>query len=142
MVDLSSIFLFKRGAFIIYLGGATMIWGGSLFFPTPITLINQTKMTSSIGGWGVTIFSWKRKGNENMKIDAPIIPVISTKCWYRTRVWNLMHFALFLCYKVSLRMAQTYFRHLLTLTFLKLALLTLSTRSKSWKMTCYMIQHG
>ena len=57
-----------------------------------------TKITSSIGGGGQPFFSWKRKGNENMLLDALIIPVfyfISTKCWYRTRVWNVMHDAHF-----------------------------------------------
>ena len=49
-----------------------------------------------------------------MLLDALIIPVfyfISTKCWYRTRVWNLMHDAHFLCYNVSLRVAQTHSCH-------------------------------
>ena len=59
-------------------------------------------------------FSLKRKGNENMLSDALIIPVfyfISIKCSHRTRVSNLMHDALFLRQKVSLRVAKTHSCH-------------------------------
>ena len=51
---------------------------------------------------------------ENMRLDALIIPgfyFISTKCWYRTWVRNLMHDTHFLCFKVSLRVAQTHSCH-------------------------------
>ena len=70
-------------------------------------------MTSSIGGWGGGQSFFPEKGNEDMLLDALIIPAFnffSTKCWYKTRVWNLMHAAHFLCYKVSLRVAQTHSR--------------------------------
>jgi len=63
---------------------------------------------------GQPFFTGKRKENENMLLDALIIPVfyfISTKCWYRTRERNLMHDTHFLCYKVSLLVAQTHSCH-------------------------------
>ena len=51
---------------------------------------------------------------ENMPLDALIIAgfyFISTKCWYRTWVRNLMHDTHFLCFKVSLQVAQTHSCH-------------------------------
>ena len=75
---------------------------------------------------GQLFFSWKRKGNENMLLDAPIIPLfyfISIKCWYSTRVWNLMHDTHFLCYKVCV---QDWLKlTLITLLVLALLILTL-----------------
>ena len=80
----------------------SLLWfrGGCGKFPT--------KITSSIGGGGQPFFSWERKGSENMLLDALIIPVfyfILTKCWYRTRVWNLMlGFSKIRCGFLTLRM--------------------------------------
>ena len=99
---------YHKGAFIIYLeGGLWWFWGGwggghsfSLLWFRGGCGKFPTKITSSIGGGGQPFFSWERKGSENMLLDALIIPVfyfILTKCWYRTRVWNLMHDAHFLC---------------------------------------------
>jgi len=108
-----------KGAFIIYPdgGGYDDFEGGHFFFHSLLWCRGghgkiPMKMTLSMGGQ--PFFFWKRKENENMPMDALIIPVfyfISTKCWYRTRVWKLMHDTHFLCYKVSLWVAQTHSRH-------------------------------
>ena len=120
-----------KGAFIIYVEGGyadfegghsfSLLWFGGGFGKFPM------KMTSSIGG--PTIFFWKRKGNENMLLDALIIPVfyfISTKCWYET--WCMTPTS---CARRSL----CEWLKLTLVTLLTLALLIL-TLSKSWKMTC------
>ena len=112
LTDLSSIIIGHlhlkdpiKGAFIIYIeGGLSWFWRGSLFFPTMISGgLWKISNKNDIKHRGVRpFFSWK--GYENMLLDALIIPVfyfISRKCWYRTRVWKLMHDTHFLCYKIS-----------------------------------------
>ena len=100
---LGSIHNLPRGALWWFSGEAhsfSLLWfrGGCWKFATK----NDIK---HMGSW--TIFSWKIKGNENMLLDALIIPVfhfISTKCWYRID-------AHYLCYKASLWVAQAHSRH-------------------------------
>ena len=143
----------RKGAFIIYLGGG--LW----WFWGVVTLFSYYDLGAGV--WKISnendiedrgdqpFFSWKRKGNENMLLDPLIIPVfyfIWTKCWYRTRVWSLMHDTHFLCYKVSLRVAQTHSRHPSSLS-LSPHSQSPQTRSphshalQELKMTCEMMQH-
>ena len=64
------------------------------------------------GGKGATIFFLKKKRKWKYAVghsyNSSVFYFISTKCWYKTTVWNLMHDAHFLCYKVSLWVAQTH----------------------------------